>query len=178
MPVISADKTEADFDRYAGAAETFAALRKEYLAALGRQPGGAVQVALIKLKGVRDSADVLFPNAEQPSVTVESDWGAEAQGMEAACEKLRAKIDALPAPAESGASPGGAAGAKELATKAGAFRTRLKALEAEAAQAAETVTKAEAAAQGVAERGRALLAEVNQEIAAAQTKVGHDPRAH
>jgi hypothetical protein len=37
--------------------------------------------------------------------------------------------------------------------------------------------KAEAAAQDVAERGRQLKAEVDQEIAAAKAKLGHDVRA-
>jgi hypothetical protein len=169
MPATAADINDADFDRYAAAANTFAKLRKEYLAALGRQPGGAVQVALIKLKGVRDSADEVFANAEQPGDPGETDWSAEAQGMEAACAKLRSKIEALVATGES-VKPGGGA-ADQLSAKVDTFRKRLGALEVEAEKAADRVTEAVSAAEGVAERGRALLAEIDQEIVAAEARI-------
>jgi hypothetical protein len=172
-----AAKADADFDRYAAAANTFATLRKEYLAALAHQPGGAVQAALIKLKGIRDSADeVLFANAEQPGDPGETDWAAEAQGMEAACAKLRSKIDAFAASSDWKSSDGGGE-AKELAAKVDAFRKKLKALEVEVEKAADAVAKAEAASQDIAERGRQLKAEIDQEIAAAEAKLGHDARA-
>ncbi len=175
MPA-TAMKTDADFDQYTAAVETFTALRKQYLDALGRQPGGAVQVALIKLKGIRDSADeVLFADAEQPGDAGETDWAAEAQAMEAAVTKLRLKIDAL-APGASEKSPDD--GAKAIAAKVDAFRKTLKTLEAEAEKAAAAVAKAEAAARDVAERGRQLKAEIDQEIAAVEAKFGHDTRAH
>jgi hypothetical protein len=169
MPAAAA-KADADFDRYAAAANTFATLRKEYLAALARQPGGAVQVALIKLRGVRDSADeLLVTNAEQPGDAGETDWSAEAKSMEAAVAKLRLKIGALP-PGASEKSPDDGGEAKELAAKAAAFRKRLKTLEAEAEKAADRVTQAEAAVQDVADRGRALKAEIENEIAGAEAK--------
>ena len=104
MPATAVKTDDADFDRYGDAAQTFAALRKQYLDALGRQPGGAMQVVLIKLKGVRDSAEVSFATAEQPGDSRETDWAAEAQTMEAAVEKLRVRINGL-APGASETSP-------------------------------------------------------------------------
>jgi hypothetical protein len=173
MPATAEKTDDADFDRYSDAAQTFTALRKQYLDALGRQPGGAVQVALIRLKAVRDSAEVSFAS-EQRGDAAETDWSAEARTMEAACEKLRSRIDALPATGASEKSPDDGAKAKELAGKADAFRKRLKALESDAEAAADQLTQAEAAVQDVADRGRDLKVEIEREIEVAE---GHDVRA-
>jgi hypothetical protein len=174
MPSTLAKQTD-DFERSASAEQTFWRLQKEYDAALLRQPSGATHVALRRLKRIRDQVDLSFPEgASEPGEAGDVDFAAEADDTERACAKLRSKIDALTAAGESGKSSEGGA-ADRLAAKVDAFRKTLNTLEAEAEKAAAAVAKAEAAAQDVAERGRQLKAEVDQEIAAAEAK--YDTRA-
>ena len=145
---------------------------------MARQPDGAAHVALRRLKRVRDQAEISFPETEsEPREARDVDFAAEAEETETACAKLRSKIAALAAAGESGSRRMAAQRQAELTAKVDAFRGRLKTLEADAEKAAERVTQAVAAAEAVADRGRALKSEVDQEIAAVEAKLGHDVRA-
>lgn len=171
MPSTAVSDNDTDFERYVAAAETFVSLLKTHDAALLSQPGGAAKMALRRLKVVRREAAVSFPGVESEPRAGDVNFAAEAEDTERACAKLRSKIDAL-ALGASEKSPDDGATAKELTAKVDAFRKTLKTLEAEAEKAADAVAKAEAAAQVVAERGRQLKTEVDQEIAAAKARLG------